>query len=282
MAAHSPKDMLASAHLKPKKSWGQNFLDDPDALEQIVDAAAVTTGDVVLELGAGLGHLTRALLATGASVVAVERDRDLVAVLEKSELPNLRVVAANAAELEYATTAGVPDAVVVGNLPYHLSSVILFNVLDQSATVKRAVFTLQKEVVERICAVPGGRTYGLLSALLGHQYRLEHVATLPAAIFYPPPDVDSAVVRMDRLKVPRGTPVDAAHYRRVVKAAFAQRRKTLLNSLRSDETLGSKTDLEAALSRAGIDGTRRGETLSVEEFAALAAAIPLSPSGAAP
>jgi 16S rRNA (adenine1518-N6/adenine1519-N6)-dimethyltransferase len=264
----SPADLLRRFGLKPKHSWGQNFLGDEDALQRIADAALLRKDEAVVELGPGLGHLTRVLLATGAKVTAVERDRDMVRVLESFKLPGLTVVAGNAAEIDFAKTAGVDQVVVVGNLPYHLSSSILFEVLDQSEHVTRAVFTLQLEVVTRLAAAPGGRDYGLLSVLLGLRYQVEQVFKLGRALFHPPPNVDSAVVRLTRRAEPAAPVTDEARFRKLVRAGFAHRRKTLLNSLKGDPQL-KEMDLLGALERAGIDGMRRAETLSVAEFAAL-------------
>lgn len=268
MNPDSPVDLLRRFGLKPKPSWGQNFLSDEHALAKIAGAALLHPGDVVVELGPGLGHLTRALLATGASVTAVERDRDMVRVLESFKLAGLTVVAGNAAQTDFAKTAGVDQVVVVGNLPYHLSSSILFEVLDQAEHVPRAVFTLQLEVVTRLAAPPGGRDYGLLSVLLGLRYEVELVFKLGRAAFHPPPNVDSAVVRLTRRARPAAEVTSEARFRKLVKAGFAHRRKTLLNSLKGDPQLKA-LDLVGALERAGLDGMRRAETLSVAEFAAL-------------
>ncbi len=266
----TPRDLLRRFGLKPKKSWGQNFLADEGALSRIADAAVERPGQPVVELGAGLGHLTRFLSEKGAHVFAVERDRDMVKVLESLKLPSVTVVEASAAQLKLAKTAGVERVVVVGNLPYHLTSPILFQVLDQRACIERAVFTLQKEVVDRLVAPPGGRDYGLLTVLLGLYFRVEKLFDVPAGAFHPPPKVDSAVVRLESLERPRAEVVDDKRFRRVVKAAFAQRRKTLLNSLKTDRGFG---DVAAALEAAGIDGSRRAETLSVDEFAAIERAL---------
>lgn len=269
----SPREVLQRHGLRPKQSWGQNFLGDERALERIAGAVDARPGEPVIELGAGLGHLTRRLLARGARVIAVERDRDMVRVLEELELPGLTVVAADAARLDFAQVAGGGPAAVVGNLPYHLTSPILFQVLEQRDAVPKAVFTLQQEVVTRLAAAPGSRDYGLLSVLLGLWFDVEELFSLPASLFYPPPKVDSAVVRLTRLPRPRA-PVDSPErFIRVVKAGFAQRRKTLLNSLRSDPSLGTTQALRAALERAGIDPSRRAETLAPEEFAALERAL---------
>ena len=269
----SPRDILKRHGLTPKHSWGQNFLGDPDILEAIADSLELREGEPVVELGPGLGHLTRFLAATGARVTAVEKDRDMIAVLEKEAIPGVRVVSGNAATVDFAKVAGVPEVKVAGNLPYHLTSSILFQVLEQRAHVSRAVFTLQKEVVERLAAEPGTRDYGLLTVLLGLYFDIEHLFTLEAHLFHPPPKVDSAVVRLTRLKAPRAPVVDEERFIRVVKAAFAQRRKTLLNSLKSDRTLATPEQYAKALETAGIDPSRRAETLSPQEFAALERAL---------
>jgi 16S rRNA (adenine1518-N6/adenine1519-N6)-dimethyltransferase len=268
-----PRDILKRHGLRPKHSWGQNFLGDEDALEAIADAANLREGEPVVELGPGLGHLTRFLAATGARVTAVERDRDMLTVLEKEAIPGVRVVAGNAATVDFAEVAGAPDVAVVGNLPYHLSSQILFRVLEQRAHVSRAVFTLQKEVVERLAAQPGNRDYGLLTVLLGLHYDAENILTLESWRFHPPPKVDSAVLRLTRRKAPRAPIIDEGRFIRVVKASFAHRRKTLLNSIKSDPTLGSPEVLLAALQTAGVDPQRRAETLAPEEFAAIERAL---------
>ncbi|WP_164018650.1 16S rRNA (adenine(1518)-N(6)/adenine(1519)-N(6))-dimethyltransferase RsmA [Pyxidicoccus trucidator] len=269
----SPREILRRHGLRPKHSWGQNFLGDEEALEAIADAVNLREGEPVVELGPGLGHLTRFLAATGARVTAVERDRDMLTVLEKEAIPGVHVVAGNAATVDFAEVAGAPDVAVVGNLPYHLSSQILFRVLEQRSRVSRAVFTLQKEVVERLAAEPGNRDYGLLTVLLGLHFDAENILTLESWRFHPPPKVDSAVLRLTRRKAPRAPIIDEARFTRVVKASFAHRRKTLLNSIKSDPTLGSPEVLVAAMQAAGVDPQRRAETLAPEEFAAIERAL---------
>jgi 16S rRNA (adenine1518-N6/adenine1519-N6)-dimethyltransferase len=273
MSESSPKEILRRHGLRPKKDWGQNFLDDESILVDIVAACSLDESDVVVELGAGLGHLTRALARSGARVVAVERDRDLVPILERLELPNVRVLAGNAAELDFAAVAGVDRPVVVGNLPYQLSSPILFEVLEQRAHVRRAVFLLQKEVAGRLAASPGGRDYGLLSVLLQAFANVGVVFEVSAHHFHPQPKVDSALVRIDILDAPRADVRDTARYIHLVKAAFALRRKTLWNSLKAAR-LCPEDALAAGLKSAGVDPVRRAETLTPQEFAAIDRALP--------
>ena len=153
----TPREILQRHGLRAKHSWGQNFLGDPDILEAIADALELREGEPVVELGPGLGHLTRFLAATGARVTAVEKDRDMIAVLGKEAIPGVQVVDGNATTVDFAKVAGVPEVKVAGNLPYHLTSSILFQVLEQRDHVTCAVFTLQKEVVNRLAAEPGGR-----------------------------------------------------------------------------------------------------------------------------
>jgi 16S rRNA (adenine1518-N6/adenine1519-N6)-dimethyltransferase len=269
----TPREILQRHGLRAKHSWGQNFLGDPDILEAIADSLELREGEPVVELGPGLGHLTRFLAATGARVTAVEKDRDMIAVLGKEAIPGVQVLDGNATTVDYAKVAGAPEVKVAGNLPYHLTSSILFRVLEQRATVTRAVFTLQKEVVDRLAAEPGGRDYGLLTAILGLYFSSENLFDIDANRFHPPPKVDSAVLRLIRRPEPLAPVVDGARFIRLVKAGFAQRRKTLINSLKSDKTLGTHEQLLAALATAGIDPGRRAETLSSEEFAAIERAL---------
>ncbi|WP_373044293.1 16S rRNA (adenine(1518)-N(6)/adenine(1519)-N(6))-dimethyltransferase RsmA [Vulgatibacter sp.] len=269
--AESPSAILRRHGLRPKKAWGQNFLGDDYHLSSIADAASVGKGAAVVELGAGLGHLTRHLAAAGAHVIAVERDRDLVPIV-RSEMEGLDVEVreANAATVDLCAMAQEQGCklTVVGNLPYHLSTEILFHVEAQRACIDRAVFLLQKEVTERIAAAPGGKSYGILSVLLQLHADVDVPHHVPAGAFTPPPDVESAVVRLVFREAPRADPGDETLFRKVVKAAFAQRRKTLGNALKSARLVEPEA-LAAAFASTGIDPGRRAETLSVEEFAAL-------------
>jgi len=262
----SPAEILRRHHLRPKKEWGQNFLGDERILTALAGLALLRPGDHVIELGAGLGHFTRALAATGAHVVAVERDPELIPIL-KADLKglNVEIEQGDAKQVDlaaHALRAGGP-VVVVGNLPYHLSSPIMFHLLDNRKSVKRAVFLLQREVAERVAAPPGGREYGLLSVLLGLYADARVGLAVPRGAFLPPPDVESSALVLEFLPEPRAPIVDEQRFRAVVKAAFSQRRKTLWNALNSME--GGRE----ALQKSGIDPQRRGETLSVAEFASI-------------
>jgi 16S rRNA (adenine1518-N6/adenine1519-N6)-dimethyltransferase len=262
-----PSELLRQHGLRPKKEWGQNFLGDPRVLGALAALAELRPGETIVELGAGLGHLTRALAATGARVVAVERDRELVPIL-KAELANVEVAEADAKSFDFVAVARGGRIVVCGNLPYHLSSPILFHLLDQRSVIRRAVLLLQREVAERVAAPPGGRDYGLLSVLVQHVADARIGLKVDRHAFTPPPDVESSALVLDFLPQVRAEVRDERRFRSLVKAAFAHRRKTLWNALKS------MPGAREALERAGIDPQRRGETLSVEEFAAVERQLP--------
>lgn len=263
-----PGELLRRHGLRPKKEWGQNFLGDEGLLSALAALARLRPGDWVVELGAGLGHFTRALAGTGAHVIAVERDRDLAPIL-REQLPEVEVVEADAKSFDLRAVAARAGqrVVVCGNLPYHLSSPILFHLLDQRQAVRRAVLLLQREVAERIAAPPGGRDYGLLSVLLQHVAEAELALSVPRHAFTPPPEVESAALALEFFDEPRAVVHDEARFRKLVKAAFSQRRKTLRNALRG------MPGAREALEKAGIDSRRRGETLTVEEFASVERAL---------
>lgn len=278
MSHPSPKVLLDRHGLRAKKSWGQNFLGDEAILDAIAHLAVERPGEVVIELGSGLGHLTERLLAHGARVVAVERDRDMARVLRGEFGDTIRLVEADAARADFARLAadapgGAQEGrvAVVGNIPYHLTSPILFSLLDQARSVSRAVLLLQREVAERLAASPGTKDWGLLSVLLQQLGKVEIDRIVPRGVFHPPPRVDSAVVRIDlHGREPRAT--DPRRFRLLVKAGFAQRRKVLKNALEASR-VAPRERLEEALRASGIDPVRRGETLSVEEWESLDRAL---------
>lgn len=280
----SPRALLDRHGLRAKKSWGQNFLGDEVVLDDIARLAAPRAGEAVVELGAGLGHLTARLVARGARVLAVERDRDMAAVLRAELGDRIALLEADAARLDWAELArrhgaseggGAPRVAVAGNLPYHLTSPILFSLLDQVEHVSRAVFLLQREVAERLAAPPGSRDWGLLSVLLQREADVSVERIVPPRAFWPPPKVESAVLFV-AFRPPADPVVDPARFRRLVKAGFAQRRKTLRRALQGAR-IAAPERLEAAFAAAGVDPVRRGETLTLAEWAALERA--LGPAG---
>ena len=253
---------------RPKKRFGQNFLRDQNIVERIMKAADPQPSDRYLEIGPGDGALTKRLLATGQPVLVIDIDKMLGADLKDSGYHNLDVVIGDALRLDWGTLLQNPPYKLIANLPYNISSQILFRVLEYRQLFSRLVLMFQKEVGERLEATSGSRDYGVLSVLMQTWFQIERVTTVPPRAFSPPPKVDSMVLCFEPLSETPVPLLDVELYRRLVRGAFAQRRKTLRNSL-----LGSgwsALPLDEALKRAAIDPKRRGETLSLTEFAQLA------------
>jgi 16S rRNA (adenine1518-N6/adenine1519-N6)-dimethyltransferase len=255
-----------SSHV-PRKRFGQHFLVDRRTLERIVAALDPQPGDNIVEIGPGLGALTGPLLERVKHLTVIEIDRDLAARLA-SEHPPERLMIYTADALEFDFGALGPDLRVVGNLPYYISSPLLFRLAQYGAALRDVTVMLQKEVVERMAAAPATPEYGRLSVMLQARFRVERLFRVPAGAFRPPPKVDSAVARLTPLREARPHLADEALFARIVAAAFGQRRKTLRNALK---TLASDADLE----RVGIAPGVRGETLSVDDFTRLANALAL-------
>lgn len=255
--------------IRMSKKLGQNFLIDEHVVRNIVSAANLQAGDAVLEIGPGIGTLTQGLAEAGADVTAVEIDRRLIEVLAKTleGYENIRVVHGDILRIDIAKEIVAPRYKVVANLPYYITTPIIMGLLEARMPIDILVTMVQKEVAERMVAVPGTKDYGSLSVAVQYYTEAEIMFKVPPTSFIPPPAVDSAVIRCTVREKPP-VEVDERVFFRVVKAAFAQRRKTLSNTLK---TTGVPAEtLRIILERAGIDGTRRGETLSLEEFAAIA------------
>jgi len=265
-----------------RRALGQHFLVDPGVAARIVEAVGATTADVVCEIGAGPGTLTWALAARVGRLVALEIDPALQARLAEAartwpDAARVEILLADARgfayeELRARRRAPTGRVLVVGNLPYSVSKPILGRLLVARSAVDAAVLMLQREVAERITAPPGGRAYGALSVFWQRWADVTQLEVVPAGAFRPPPAVESAVIRATFRAGPRVPVADEAIFTHVVRAAFGQRRKTLGNALRG-VGLWSPERLAAALAGAGIDGRRRGETLSLEEFGRLADAL---------
>ncbi|MBK6922736.1 MAG: ribosomal RNA small subunit methyltransferase A [Deltaproteobacteria bacterium] len=270
MSFESPGAVLRRHGLWARKSWGQNFLHAPDVHAAIVAAAGARAGVRVIEIGAGVGSLTHGLLATGAEVWAIERDRDLCAVLrhEFAGAERLRLFEADAVRFDYASAADAehPRPTIVGNLPYHLTGPLMFALLDHHATTGDWIVMVQREVAERIVAPPGSRTYGGLSVVLGRVRVLEWVTAVSPGAFLPPPKVDSAVIRLRPREQPLGEVASESGFRALVRAAFQQRRKTLANALSS---LAGRPAAQRWCERTGIHPAIRPEKLAPAQFAAL-------------
>jgi 16S rRNA (adenine1518-N6/adenine1519-N6)-dimethyltransferase len=265
----------AGAIFRPKKRFGQNFLRDEGVAERILRAAELGPEDRVLEIGPGLGVLTDRLLQQAGEVRVMEVDRELAELLRGRQAPSLTVLEGDAPRLDWPEFLPHPPYKLVANLPYNISSQVVFKILDHRRLFSRLVLMFQKEVGDRLAAGPGTKDYGILSVLCGVWFDIRRIAVVPPGAFSPPPKVTSAVLRFDLLPAPRIEVADEEHFRRVVKGAFARRRKTLANSLAA---VGFDVPAAtAALQAAGIDPGRRGETLHLHEFARLAAALPAGP-----
>jgi len=270
--------VLRRTGLAPKRSFGQNFLVSQHAVDAIAEAC-VPASEVgrarVLELGAGTGVLTRALALRARSVIAVERDRDLVPVLneELADLPNVRILEGDAQAVDPRELLGETDPdsprVLCGNLPYQITGRLLERAVVHADDLERVVFMVQLEVADRLAADPGSKTYGALTVFTRAAFRTAKLFTVGPGSFHPPPDVTSAVVRLEPERPRRAQETDM--FRALVKGAFGTRRKTLRNAWRNVAALDV---IAAAAAQAGISLDARGETLNVDQFAAMANAMP--------
>ena len=255
--------------LRADKKLGQNFLIDEDIVRRIVEAAELTPADKVLEVGPGIGTLTQGLAESGADVVAVELDKRLLPVLDVTleGYDNVRIVNGDILKVDIMQEVGAENFKVCANLPYYITTPIIFALLEKRLPMERLVAMVQKEVAERMAAQPGGREYGALSVAIQYFTEPEIAFIVPPTSFIPAPAVDSAVIVCRRRKQPPVQVCDEALFFRVVKAAFSMRRKMLNNALKN---MGISSEQCAKwLELAGIDGKRRGETLTLEDFAAL-------------
>ncbi len=254
--------------IRAKKSLGQNFLHDASVIERIVGALDIQGSDTVIEIGPGTGALTETLVKTGANIVAVEFDRELVPLLEQQFRydENFRLVNADALNVDFAIIVDQPkDVKLIANLPYNISTPILQRLIEQRHIFSTLVLMFQREVVERIVAKPSTKERGFLSVIAQTAFDIEHVVDVAPGSFRPVPKVWSSVIRLTPKPAFVG---DEVIFRKVVSQSFAQKRKTILNNLK-----GIYDDAGSVLESAAIDGIRRAETLSLDEWLTLTAAI---------
>ncbi len=277
---YSPSTMakIREKHgFRHSKSLGQNFLSDIHIIEDIVDGSDIEPEDLVIEIGPGMGVLTAAAAERAGKVIAVEIDKKLIPILKETlaEYDNVEVINADImkTDLTEIVEANRPadggKVRVIGNLPYYITTPIIMKLLEESVPADSITIMMQKEVADRIKAEPGGKDYGALTVAVGFYCTITHVADAPKEVFVPRPKVDSTVIRLDLRKECPVDLIDQKIFFETVKGGFGQRRKTLLNSLTGVRGL-PKPEIADALDAAGIDPKRRAETLSLDEFAAVA------------
>jgi 16S rRNA (adenine1518-N6/adenine1519-N6)-dimethyltransferase len=271
----SPKILLAAQKLHPKKQLGQNFIVDPGFTEMVVKRAGILPEDIILEIGAGLGALTIPLARRAKKVFAVEKDRQIIPILNMeilvSGLTNIMIIEKDILSVDIK--ALVEDMggkiVVMGNLPYNISSQILVQLIRSRKGIRRAVLMFQKELAQRITAETGCKDYGRLTVMLRYCSNIKKLVDAKASLFFPKPKVDSEILELRFKKDIDHEAVDEPFLFKVIKAGFGNRRKTLKNALAASELNIDPNTAKRVLEKSGIDPVRRAETLTVEEFVTL-------------
>ena len=272
----SPRLLLNTFNLRANKRLGQDFLSDPAMAAKIIDQSSLSPDDVVLEIGAGLGGLTLPLSTKVNQITAVETDRRLVGVLEKelsrSGIGNVRLVHADILQVDFKQL--MPETsepcVVMGNLPYHVSSQILIQLINHRQFIRKAVLMFQKELAQRLVCGPGSKQYGRITVMLNYCATVEKIVTVPPQCFFPQPKIDSQVLAITFVPKAGRPTVDEHQLFQVIKAAFSKRRKTLQNALSQSHLGIDACAAQTSLNNAGIDPIRRAETVTVDEFVELA------------
>jgi 16S rRNA (adenine1518-N6/adenine1519-N6)-dimethyltransferase len=270
-----PKTLLKAWNLRPKKKLGQHFLVDPSTAEMIVRRSRITSKDAVLEIGAGLGALTLAAAKVAGCVYAVETDPQLIPLLTSEllvhKLRNVEIIEKSILRFDIHSLAKKLDRrlIVMGNLPYNISSQVLIQLTEARDDVNRAVLMFQKELARRITASPGYKDYGRLTVMLSYCAEIKPIATIASSLFYPAPKIDSEVVEVNFNVSRTYPPHDETMLFQVIKAAFGHRRKTVKNALSASGLHIDSQIAQQALAAANIDPGRRAETLEVAEFVAL-------------
>ncbi|MCX7708875.1 MAG: 16S rRNA (adenine(1518)-N(6)/adenine(1519)-N(6))-dimethyltransferase RsmA [Clostridia bacterium] len=283
----STKEIIQRHGIKLTKSLGQNFLTDDNIVKRIVSTGSVGHEDLVIEVGPGIGSMTCELAERAGHVIAIEIDRHLIPALEENlkEYTNVTLINKDILEMDLedlfksekvleGVRSKFENIKVVANLPYYITTPIIMKFLEGSLKIHSMVFMIQKEVAERMAAKPGGKDYGALSVAVQYYSKPEMVFTVPPQCFIPQPEVDSAVVRLNIFQEPPVKLLKQKIFFKTVKAAFGQRRKTLLNALSNSGTfIETKEEIRGILERLGIQENQRGETLTIQQFAELANAF---------
>jgi 16S rRNA (adenine1518-N6/adenine1519-N6)-dimethyltransferase len=271
----SPNEIIKQYGIKPRKKLSQSFLMDQNIIKKIAAAAQITKEDIVVEIGAGIGVLTEILAQESRKIIAVELDSNLVDVLKEKlagydnveiHFGDILKFNFNSISLSYGCKVKV-----VGNVPYNISSPLIFHLLSCRSSIDSFILMLQKEVVQRLAALPNNKSYGVPSVLLQMFASVEKIFDVPASCFYPQPKVESAVIGGTFLDKPQMELTDAVFFTQLVKTSFAQRRKMLINNLKNSHLLADikEEKIKDVLQSVAIDGKRRAETLSVLEFGKL-------------
>lgn len=269
------KEVVKKYNFKFTKSLGQNFLIDDKVLDDIVEGADVSKEDFVIEIGPGVGTLTKELLAKAKKVCAVELDSELIPILQEElqGYDNFELIHKDALKVDFNEIIGEEESVkVVANLPYYVTTPIIARMLNEDYKFKSLTIMIQKEVAERIDAEPNCKEFGSISVLVQYYCDTKIIRTVPPSSFVPQPKVDSIVIRLDKLDKPRVQVKDKELFFKIVRQSFNMRRKTLRNAVKSMKIINGE-EMEKVFENANIDPKRRGETLSLQEFANLADAV---------
>ncbi len=274
------KEILSEYEFRFSKSLGQNFLIDEGALAGILSGADISEDDCVLEIGPGFGTLTQRLCGAAKKVVCVEIDKTVIPILEENlkDFDNFEIINDDIMKIDVKSLVeekfGTENVKVAANLPYYITTPIIMMLLESKVKFKSITVMVQKEVAKRLCASEGTKDFGAISLAVQYFCNANYLFDVPNTSFMPPPKVTSTVVRLDLLDKPRVSVKKEEMFFKTVKASFAQRRKTLLNALSNAGFSGfSKAEISEILKNIGIDEKRRGETLSIDEFARLADAL---------
>jgi len=275
------KDIFARHDFAPLKRLGENYLIDGNIKDKIISALHVSGDDLILEIGPGLGALTIDLAKTGAGIFAVEKDKKAAAILNDTapdEFPNLKIINGDILKFDLDSVVKFPSRIkVVGNLPYYITTPVIEYILQNKGLITSAVIMVQKEVASRLLAKPGTKDYSSLSCFVQYHTRPEYIYTVKRTCFYPAPEVDSAILKLEILPKPSVQVKDEERLFKIVRGAFNQRRKSIINSLSREAVLGiRKEELAAILNNAGVDPASRPETLSLADFARIADGLTIS------
>ncbi len=275
------KSVIRKYNIKLTKSLGQNFLTDDNIIRRIADSAELSNRDFIIEIGPGIGSMTKELASRAGWVTAVEIDKHLIPALseELKEFSNVTIINNDVMKVDFDEIFGslksnnkdFDSVKVVANLPYYITTPIIMRFLEENPGIDTLVFMVQKEVAERMAAKPGGKDYGALSVAVQYYSKPERVFDVPPHCFIPQPEVDSTVIRLKVLQEPEVNLINKDIFFKTVKAAFGQRRKTLLNALSNSQYfIETKEQIREMLNNLGIDENVRGESLTIMQFAQVA------------